>query len=163
LELVEIIINIDIESFYSILINNPNIVAIRNRYKRTLLMEAASYNKPSIVKDLIDAGSDVYAVDEDKWNAYHYSARYGHYDVLKILINHDVTSINNVDDDSNTPLHYAARHDHAECVKLLLSMPGIDVNIRNSENATAFDLDNTISINRLFEEHHFSQYFSKLL
>lgn len=99
-------------------------------------MEAAHYNKPSIVKSLIDAGSDVKAVNNNKWNAYHRCASDGHEGVLKTLINHDVTNINKGNDYNWAPLHFASCNGHIECFRLLLSIPDIDVNVRNNENET---------------------------
>ncbi|XP_057310687.1 putative ankyrin repeat protein RBE_0319 [Hydractinia symbiolongicarpus] len=138
-ELEEIIENGDVKTFQAILIDHPSIVKMRV-YERTLLMKAARCNKPSIVKCLSDAGSDVYAVDKRKWNAYHCSACYGHHDVLKVLINHDITNINNVNINNATPLYFASANNHIECVKLLLSIPHIDVNIRDIYNSTPLHL-----------------------
>ncbi|XP_057299520.1 poly [ADP-ribose] polymerase tankyrase-like [Hydractinia symbiolongicarpus] len=152
-ELEEMIKDEDFEKFNSILIKNPDIVTMRDEIENTLLMEAAYHNKPSIVKCLIDAGSDVYAVDRDKCNAYHYSAIYGHHNVLKVLINHDVTNINNVDCDNDTPLHVASTEGQIECVKLLLSIPAIDVNIRNNDNKTGYGVADNVLIKRLFKKH----------
>ncbi|XP_057311330.1 E3 ubiquitin-protein ligase TRIM56-like [Hydractinia symbiolongicarpus] len=153
-ELETIIENGDVKTFQTILIDHPSIVKMKDVYKTTLLMKAAYYNDPSIVKCLIDAGSDVYAVNEYKWNAYHYSACYGHHDVLKDLINHDVTNINNVNRYNDTQLHLASFHGHIDCVKLLLSIPHIDVNIRNKWNETAYDVACNNSIKRLLQEHY---------
>ncbi|XP_057310358.1 putative ankyrin repeat protein RBE_0319 [Hydractinia symbiolongicarpus] len=139
-ELEKIIENGDVKTFHTILIDHPSIVKMRGFYERTLLMEAAWYNKPSIVKCLIDAGSDVNAVNANKWNAYHYSACCGHHDVLKVLINHDVTNINNLNSYNYTPLHLASYFGHIDCVKLLLSIPHIDVNVRDSYNDTPLHL-----------------------
>lgn len=144
LELEEIIKDGDVEKFHLILKKDPNIVKIRG--DNTLLIKAVHYNKPSIVKYLIDAGSDVNAVDGYKRNAYHCCAWNGHQDVLKVLINHDVRNINNVDDDHETPLHDASRNEHIECVKLLLFIPSINVNIRNDDGETAYDLAKNDSI-----------------
>ncbi|XP_057311984.1 E3 ubiquitin/ISG15 ligase TRIM25-like [Hydractinia symbiolongicarpus] len=152
-ELNKIIKNGDVKTFQTILIDHPSIVKMRGFYERTLLMEAAWYNKPSIVKCLIDAGSDVNAVDEDKWNAYHYSASGGRHDVLKVLINHDVTNINNVNTDNETPLYFASRNGHTDCVKLLLSIPHIDINVRNKWYQTAYGVARNNSIKRLLQEH----------
>ncbi|XP_057311443.1 E3 ubiquitin-protein ligase MIB2-like isoform X2 [Hydractinia symbiolongicarpus] len=153
-ELKNIIKNGDVKTFQSILIDHPSIVKMRNVHETTLLIEAAWYNKPSIVKCLIDAGSDVNAVNEYKWNAYHYSACDGHHDVLKVLINHDVTNINNVNNNNDTPLHLASRYGHTDCVKLLLSIPHIDVNVRNWQNKTAYDGTYNHTIKRLLQEHY---------
>ncbi|XP_057302661.1 uncharacterized protein LOC130636826 [Hydractinia symbiolongicarpus] len=148
-ELEEIIQDGDIEKLHLILINNPNIVTMRGDYNNTLLIKAAHYNKPSVVKYLINARSDVNAVDGYKRNAYHCCAWNGHQDVLKVLINHDVRNINNVDDNHETPLHDASRNEHIECVKLLLFIPSINVNIRNDDGETAYDLAKNDSVKRL--------------
>lgn len=133
--------------------NHPDIVKMRGDNGSTLLMKAAFYNKPSIVKDLIDAGSDVNAVDDLNWNAYHISAWRGHSDVLKVLINHDVTNINNVHNYNGTPLYFASRFGHVECVKLLLSVPHIDVNIRNKYNKAAYDVARNDTVRSLLEAY----------
>ncbi|XP_057311949.1 E3 ubiquitin-protein ligase TRIM56-like [Hydractinia symbiolongicarpus] len=153
-ELEKIIKNGDVKTFQTILIDHPSIVKMRSVYERTLLMEAAYHNNPLIVKCLIDAGSDVNAVDKRKWNAYHYSTCYGRHDVLKILINHDVTNINNVGSYNDTPLHLASCNGRIDCVKLLLSIPHIDVNIRNWQNKTAYDVACNNNIKRLLQEHY---------
>ncbi|XP_057316928.1 uncharacterized protein LOC130657919 [Hydractinia symbiolongicarpus] len=152
-DLREIIQNGDDKKLQFVLINSPNIVKMRDDYGHTLLIEAARRNKPSIVQALIDAGSEVYAVNKRKWNAYHFSAKFDHQDVLKILINCDVTHINNVDNDNNTPLHLASARDHVECVKLLLSIPHINVNIQNWKNQTAYDVACNSATRRLLEKH----------
>ncbi|XP_057304301.1 poly [ADP-ribose] polymerase tankyrase-2-like [Hydractinia symbiolongicarpus] len=147
----------------AILIDDPTIVEMRGDNKTTLLIQAALYNNPLIVKCLIDAGSDVYAVNVYERNAYHYSAYYGHHEVLNVLINLDVTRINNVDKFNDTPLHDASSNDNIECVKLLLSIPHIDVNIRNIDNETAYDVARNDTIKRLLQEHRREQLTDKLL
>ncbi|XP_057306091.1 uncharacterized protein LOC130644475 [Hydractinia symbiolongicarpus] len=152
-EIVEIIKDGDHKKFQEILIEHPNIVEMRIDNKSTLLIQAACYNNPLIVKYLIDAGSDVYAVNKYKWNAYHCNAFYGHHDALNVLINHDVTNINNVEKYNYTPLHFASCRGHIECVKLLLSVPHIDVNIRNNSGKNAYDVAEDDTIKRLLQEH----------
>ncbi|XP_057316746.1 serine/threonine-protein phosphatase 6 regulatory ankyrin repeat subunit B-like [Hydractinia symbiolongicarpus] len=137
----------------AILIDDPTIVEMRGDNKTTLLIQAALYNNPLIVKCLIDAGGDVYAVNVYEHNAYHYGAYYGHHGVLNVLINHDVTSINNVDNDNDTPLHDASYNSYTECLKLLLSVPNIDVDIRNIYGQTAYDVACNGTIKRLLQEH----------
>ncbi|XP_057310351.1 putative ankyrin repeat protein RBE_0319 [Hydractinia symbiolongicarpus] len=152
-ELETIIENGDVKTFQTILIDHPSIVKMRGNDGKTLLIIAAWNNKPSIVKCLIDAGSDVNSVDKIKWNVYHYSACYGRHDALNVLINHDNTNINNVNNSNYTPLHLASCFGRIDCVKLLLSIPHIDVNIRNKRNETAYDVACNNSIKRLLQEH----------
>ncbi|XP_057302903.1 ankyrin-1-like [Hydractinia symbiolongicarpus] len=132
----EIIKNGDVEMLQQILITDPFIVKMRDSFRATLLMRAASYNKPSVAKALIDAGSDVNASRYDLWTPFHISAFHGHQDALKVLINHDVTCINTVNHRRKTPLHYACDNGHVGCVQLLLSIPGIDVNVKTMDNDT---------------------------
>lgn len=117
--------------------HDEDIVKMKDNFGCTLLILAARYNKPSMVEFLIEAGSDVYTENVTRWNAYHYSACYGHQYILQTLINHDDTNINNVNNDGNTPLHYASQNGHAECVKLFLNIPHIDLDIKNNCNQTA--------------------------
>ncbi|XP_057308509.1 receptor-interacting serine/threonine-protein kinase 4-like [Hydractinia symbiolongicarpus] len=119
-----------------ILITDPLIVQMRDSFRETLLMRAAYYNTPSVVKALIDAGSDVNASRYDMWTPFHISAFHGHQDALKVLINHDVTCINTVNHRRKTPLFYACGKGHVGCVQLLLSVTGIDVNIQTMDNDT---------------------------
>ncbi|XP_057304339.1 E3 ubiquitin-protein ligase Midline-1-like isoform X2 [Hydractinia symbiolongicarpus] len=154
-EVEKIMENGDEKTLQAILINNPNVVKMEGAYdKSTLLISAAMTNKPrNIIIMLIDAGSDVYAVNKYKWNAYHYSAGYGHQEVLKVLINYGNNNINNADKYGNTPLHLASRRNYIECVKLLLSIPQIDVNRRNNPMQTAYDVTDVDAIKCLLKKH----------
>ncbi|XP_057299034.1 E3 ubiquitin-protein ligase TRIM69-like isoform X2 [Hydractinia symbiolongicarpus] len=136
-ELRKIIENGDVAVLQTFLKHDEDIVKMKDNFGCTLLILAARYNKPSMVEFLIEAGSDVYAENVTRWNAYHYSACYGHQYILQTLINHDDTNINNVNNDGNTPLHYASQNGHAECVKLFLNIPHIDLEIKNDCNQTA--------------------------
>lgn len=104
---------------------------------------------------MIDAGSEVNAVDKSEWTVYHFSAMYGSHDVLQVLINHDVTCINDVNYLNETPLHLATIHGSIECEKLLLSALGVDGNIQNNWNKTAHDVARDDHVKQLFQVHSF--------
>ncbi|XP_057300600.1 tripartite motif-containing protein 2-like [Hydractinia symbiolongicarpus] len=153
-ELDEMIEHGDIDQLQSILMSDPNIVKMKGgSCGGTLLIQAACYHKPLIVQDLIDAGSDVYAMDDYHWNAFHHSVFYGYQNILQILINVNNTQISNVNCNNETPLHFASAFGFAECVKTLLSSPYMDVNIRNENNKTAYQLAGNKDIKRLLKKH----------
>ncbi|XP_057312028.1 uncharacterized protein LOC130649776 [Hydractinia symbiolongicarpus] len=136
-ELVEIIKKGDHKKFQSILIDNPGIAKMMDPGGcETLLVVAARLNKPSIVKHLIDAGSNVYATNLDNTNGYHFSARYGYYEVLKSLMEHNVAIINQENYRGYSPLHEACYGGSVKCVKLLLSVPHIDANVEDDDYST---------------------------
>lgn len=140
-----------IKTFLTLFSKQPSI-AKENNDGDTLIIVAALYNKPAIVKALIEAGSDVHFVHLNKCSAYHYSAYHGYYDVLKLLVNHDNTHINVVDDDRSTPLYYASANGHIDCVKLLLSIPHIDVNMSDIYGNRPCD-SSYETVRRLLKEH----------
>ncbi|XP_057311342.1 uncharacterized protein LOC130648867 [Hydractinia symbiolongicarpus] len=142
-ELVEIIKNGEDKKFRSIICNDPNVIFLRSNHGNTLLMEASRYNKFPVVKYLIEAGEDVKDVDDSKWNAYHYSTRYGSHDVLKLLINHDDTNINDVNNYNETPLHFACRRGLLKCVNLLLTISHLNVNVQNDNGKTPLHMAST--------------------
>ncbi|XP_057315159.1 poly [ADP-ribose] polymerase tankyrase-2-like [Hydractinia symbiolongicarpus] len=143
----------NMDQLKSILLIQTNVVEIRNNDGDTLLMEATRYNKPQMVQILIDAGSDVNAVEKNKINAYHYSACVGHENVLQVLIRHDVTNINKTMMYDWTPLHFASKGGHIQCVKLILAVPQINVNINNNNNETAYDVANNDTVKLLIDGH----------
>ena len=46
----------------------------------------------------------------------------------------------NEEDERRTALHFASRYNHIEVVKLLLAHPGINVNLRELNESTAFSI-----------------------
>lgn len=113
------------------LTQHPDLANIRDFDGSTLLIDAAYHNKPSIIEILLKHNSDVWAIDMNGDNAYHFCARLGYEDVLRILINHDHSRINQGNKFGNTPLHDAYENDSDGCVRLLLATPGVRRDILN--------------------------------
>lgn len=90
-EIVKIIIDGDVKVLQSIISSDPNIAKMRDDDGETLLIIATKNNQPSMVKVLIDAGSDVHADNRDTLNAYDISAFLHYLDVSKVLVQHDST------------------------------------------------------------------------
>ncbi|UJR31760.1 hypothetical protein I4U23_019238 [Adineta vaga] len=94
------------------------------------LLHAADYGRLSIVKQLISNDKSLIHSCRHK-NALnrtfnvdgapiHYACRSGHYNVVKYLLEQDVTLVNQLDIEDWTPLHYACYNGHLNIVKLLL-------------------------------------------
>ncbi|XP_057302486.1 uncharacterized protein LOC130636694 isoform X1 [Hydractinia symbiolongicarpus] len=130
-EVLSLIKQNDAEAFRVSLTRHPNLANVRDFDGSTLLIDAAYHNKPSIVEILLKHNSDVWAIDMNGDNAYHFCARLGYEDVLRILINHDHSRINQGNKFGNTPLHDAYENDSDGCVRLLLATPGVRRDILN--------------------------------
>ncbi|XP_075228378.1 uncharacterized protein LOC142328462 isoform X2 [Lycorma delicatula] len=98
---------------------------------------------------LLSSGADVLIKTKTHGKPYygatplHLAARYGHFDVAKILIDHDKTVMDQYNDDKWQPLHVAARFGKTECVRLFLQSGGhlaSEVSDSNGYRKTALDV-----------------------
>ena len=103
-------------------------------WSSTPLIESTKIGLLEIVKNLIQKGAEVNAIDGDKQTALHYSAYIGHVQIMKLLLENGASV--NSKSTSGTPLHLAAKqantyrwhyvpdkpseNRHLETVKLLL-------------------------------------------
>ncbi|KXZ43349.1 hypothetical protein GPECTOR_93g619 [Gonium pectorale] len=94
----------------------------------TAVRRAAPEGHLEVVKELLAAGADVNAADEDRRTPLHYAAFNGQPEVVKVLLAVKWVNVNAVDKDRRTPLHYAASNGHLEVVKVLLAAEWVDVN-----------------------------------
>ena len=104
-------------------------------------MFAAADGSVSKVKELLSAGADVNASDQDGETALMRAAEHGHSEIVKLLLEHgaDVRTSSNF---SWSALSYAVCTNHAETIELLISAGG-DVNQRAggfSGSATPLEL-----------------------
>ena len=99
--------------------------------------QAAEAGNIKAVKQLVAAGVDVNAQDEDRWTPLYTAAREGHKEVVELLIakGADVNLKNGL---GQTPLHTAARFFHKDIVELLITK-GADVNAKEYGDETPFD------------------------
>ncbi|XP_053202832.1 oxysterol-binding protein-related protein 1-like [Panonychus citri] len=72
------------------------------------------------------------------WTALHLSCYFGHYEVVKILLEHRA-SVNVINDSGDTPLHKASYVGRLDIVTLLLAHDA-DVFIKNAEDKTPKDI-----------------------
>ena len=125
-----------------------------------MLLRAAEYGHPAVVKLLLERGTDVLACDDVERSSLHLASANGHLEVAKVILqykplfnrhksdsspSHPLT----VNDDfrmsaellakresyGRTPLHEAARYGHAEIVEFLVAH-GADVNAQDEAGDT---------------------------
>lgn len=90
----------------------------------------AEEGKVEELKQAIQEGVDIHAMDGRGLNALHWACMRGHLDVVDLLLQHDA-KINEKDDDRQwAPLHWAASNGHLSVVKRLMEQ-GADVNIKD--------------------------------
>lgn len=140
------IINNDIESISKFITENADakIDDITDNYGKTSLMIACEYNiqkfegsvqNPTIIKTLIDAGSDVNAIDNDGSTALIYAC--AHKDpnvkVIQILLDNGANiNMRNTADNSALSFCYFNTDKHLEIAKILLNAGSEYDNIHHS-------------------------------
>ena len=78
---------------------------------------------------LLEAGAESDWKNEEEQTPLHLAAKYGKTSVVKEMVKHDITAINDEDEDSNTPLHLASLAGHNKVVNTLLEA-GADIEAR---------------------------------
>ncbi|XP_057300517.1 tripartite motif-containing protein 45-like [Hydractinia symbiolongicarpus] len=135
----------DFEKFKSIFFNIKHFLNhgfITNFLGSLLSFAAVHYNKPSILKCLIDAGCGVNLADTHNRNVKYYSkcCDYNNplevFSTVKDIMNHFEKKADHTIACSPTLLHNAAGFGHVDCLKILLSVPHFNVNIRNCAGET---------------------------
>lgn len=99
---------------------------------------AASEGDVDLLKQLLEEGADVDAVDEEGRTALHFACGYGELDCAKVLLEKGA-KLDCVDNNKNTALHYAAGYGQAESVKLLIEA-GADRSAKNADGKTALEV-----------------------
>lgn len=110
----------------------------RDRYGRTVLMDASEAGHREAVSRLLEFGADSGAKDHRGDSALLFAARRGHADVIATLLNNGVDE-NSRDALGNTALMIAAASDCLRCIDVL-SNAGAVVDLTNKKGETALDL-----------------------
>jgi ankyrin repeat protein len=101
----------------------------------TLMHLAAASNLGSIVKALLESGTFLEVGDDEGNKALHYAARWGHKQIVSILLGADA-NIHARNAAQLTPLERAAAGSHVAVVELLLEK-GAEVNCQTGESGSA--------------------------
>jgi uncharacterized protein len=124
--------NIELLEF---LLNNGANILMNNMYGDTAIGIAALRGKLAIVQRLVAAGAKL---ETEGWAPLHYAAFNGHADVIRYLIDKQV-SVDARAPNGQTALMFAAKNDHLEVVRLLVSA-NADIQARDANGTTALSL-----------------------
>ncbi|WP_016951606.1 ankyrin repeat domain-containing protein [Anabaena sp. PCC 7108] len=115
----------------------------------TALMKASREGLSAIVKELIAAGADINATNNDHNNALWFACFGNHYDLITLLLDNN-TDINNQNDNGATVLMYGASAGKTEVVRLLLQYHP-NMNLQNLDDYKAIDFASNIEVLRLLK------------
>jgi len=110
-----------------------------DRDGRTLLINAAAYERVSIVQYLIGRGADVTAQDKMGFSSLHFAVQNANIELIKILLDAGA-DINQKNKFGNPPLMVANPVTHPEELYKLLLSCGADPNLQNNYGRSAKDL-----------------------
>ena len=110
-------------------------------------MDAVKFNNIELVKQGLERSND-YIIQYDYYlqTPFHWAAKLGYYDLLKILLQYS-KMVNIYDRDLRTPLYLAALNNHKKCVEILLEN-GANAYFKdkNGETAENVTTDNSIRL-----------------
>jgi ankyrin repeat protein len=115
----------------------------------TALMKATREGVHPVVKELIDAGSDINARNNDRNNALWFACFGNYYDLINLLLSANI-DINNQNDNGATVLMYGASAGKTEVVRLLLQH-NPNMNLKNLDDYKAIDFASNIEVLRLLK------------
>lgn len=117
---------------------HPDDLEYRGFNGNTPLLLAALEGNAMMVSRLIEAGADLYAINDD-FNGVLFNACYAASpEVIRLLVEAGA-DINDTNEEGTTALMYAASASRVECVKMLLSL-GADTALQNEDGFSAVEL-----------------------
>ncbi|WP_375316208.1 ankyrin repeat domain-containing protein [Wolbachia endosymbiont (group A) of Colletes cunicularius] len=122
------------------LINQKANINAKDMYGWTPLHFAASRDKLSVVEFLFNNNANVKTKDVYGNTPLHVAAQYSsNLEIVKFLLDKDVSGINDITNNGWTPLHLAIQGNKLNTVELLLDR-GADIEVRDIYNQTSLDL-----------------------
>jgi ankyrin repeat protein len=117
---------------------HPDKLEDRGFNGNTPLLLAALEGNAMMVSRLIEAGADLYAINND-FNGVLFNACYSSSpEVIRLLVEAGA-DINDTNEEGTTALMYASSASRVECVKILLSL-GADTTLQNEDGFSALEL-----------------------
>ena len=116
---------------------DPNDLESRAFNGNTPLLQAALEGNEAVVKRLIEAGVDLYAVNND-FNGVVFNACYADSPAVIALLAEAGADLDDINEDGETPLMYAVSASRTRSVAILLQL-GADKNICNVDGYYAID------------------------
>ena len=112
-------------------------IYLKNNNGSNCLHIAALYEHLNLCKILTDKHNfDVHMADQGGWTEFHYSARYGSYDLLIYFVDKGA-DISLKDNEGLTCVHTAALHGHLNLCKILKDKHTFDVHMAEKNGWTA--------------------------
>jgi ankyrin repeat protein len=115
----------------------------------TALIKATREGLYQVVKELIDAGAEINATNNDHNNALWFACFGDRYDLINLLLDANI-DINNQNDNGATVLMYGASAGKTEVVELLLQHHP-NINLKNLDDYRAIDFASTIEVLKLLK------------
>eukprot|EP00698_Gefionella_okellyi_P014893 TRINITY_DN4153_c0_g1_i1.p1 TRINITY_DN4153_c0_g1~~TRINITY_DN4153_c0_g1_i1.p1 ORF type:complete len:486 (+),score=111.22 TRINITY_DN4153_c0_g1_i1:30-1460(+) len=131
--------------------DDPKLLEYCDNKKRSALHRAAMKGHCDVVQILLDAGSDVNAVDQDGWTALHIACRGGFTDVANALMLRGADT-EALTADNMTPLYCAALAGMIDCARLLLDA-GVSPGVPDKQDSTPLHLSDNAAMTNLLLEH----------
>jgi len=122
----------------------------------TPLMWAITIGDIDIIKALLKKNADIWIPDNQGGTILHQAVLYGHIEVIKFLLSHEIKLLDQGDSFGMTPLMWACDERNLEVIKLLLEYkPNIDVSDNNGRRA--IDLCESLDLKQIIEFHAYKQ------
>ncbi len=122
--------------FADVLIKSGADIRLADEYGIKPIHLAAKNGIEYFVALLLDKGAPVNVQTVKSWSPLHYAARYGHIDVIKLLLSNKEIDVNVKNNIKRTPLHQAVFLGSYDMVSLLLEKEGINVNAADRHHNT---------------------------
>ncbi|ODM99221.1 Ankyrin repeat domain-containing protein 49 [Orchesella cincta] len=144
----------DMDLLHQLLGTDPGLVSYRDSDNYTALHRACYEDNLDIARALLYRGAKVDVRSNDGWTPLHSACHWNAHKCARMLLENGA-DINAQTDGGQTPLHLACSKGGArETVIILLTEPGIQINVLNKANETAYQVARRSGpLDDLFEIH----------